>query len=182
MAAKRGRPPKHAKEIREAAIHAVNVLHRTSADVSREIGVNESVVRTWAAKAKNAAAQVIPPTPEAPEEPPAQDEPLQPTGDSIVDARAIQARLFAAAEAAERIGNSAEARKSYQEAVKLSGVIARLERERDREHGTVITPEDIAKARKSLQDQIDALRRRPLLCANCHRELSLAIAQKEKES
>jgi transposase-like protein len=171
-----GRPPKYPAELKAVCVEAVLDEGRTIADVAREVNVTPQTLGKWV----TAARADRPPAP-PPEIPTLEGvTSLKPTGDSIADSRAIQQRLFRAAAEAEQLGNTSEARKNYQEAVKLSGVIARLERERDRDQGTIVTPDDITRARKSVQDQIDALRRRPLMCAKCHRELSLEVASGEK--
>ncbi len=174
------RPPgtRYPKELQEEAISEVITKRRTICAVAGQLGLHPRTLGRWVAERKG-APEPIAPAParqsKASANLPSPPRGLRPSGDSLIDARAVQARLLQAAHDAEQLGAAEESRRCLAESVKVSAVIARLEAERAREEGAVIaSPAEIAAARQSVLAKIAELRAVPLRCECCGKVLTIA--------
>jgi hypothetical protein len=90
----------------------------------------------------------------------------------------LRARMRAGAALArnaEAAGNLSVAQRASRDVAALASVLSRLEREaRDQSDAIVMTRDEWALAEASVKAKLEALAARPLLCAACNRELSIA--------
>ena len=169
-------------------------------DVAEGAGITESCVKQWvkrygkgdpalsprttipAALAARAAARTEGAPAPAEGAPPSVFASLPADASALERNRAMQAEQLRLADEAFAVGNYSAAQRAMRDASNLSLVIARIEREQRSDDDMLhISRADIATARDAYRERVRALLARPLLCAHCSRELSIAWVSGDSE-
>lgn len=160
------------------------------ADVAVAAGVSEACIKQWRRKYGGNDPALSPRTsmPAALEARAAAraEEPTTPTAESVFaslppDASSLERNValqkvqFKIADEAFAIGNYSAAQKSMRDATQTALAIARIEKELRSDGDQLhISKAEIDAAKKSYRERVRTLLDRPLLCAHCSRELSIA--------
>jgi hypothetical protein len=162
-------PKKIDPRVRELAVQAVREggTLREVAALCAKAGtkVTAMTVKRWADEAGPLAHMAAPA-----DDAEIEDLPTDPL-EALIAMRNMYLRDSARARAA---GHHAAAASATSSVTKLSLLIARVEKERRSSgDGVTFTAAEVAAARESVDARLEALRARPLLCAECGRALSI---------
>lgn len=152
-------------------------------ETAQQCNRSEGWVRLAQKRGRVEAAEVAPPEP-GPAEAAVGAEPEVTVdaedGPSLDQVTAMIRTARRSAAAAERDGNHGAAQKYMRDATALLVVKARLERAQAGQDDAVSIPRaQLAAAQDSVRDRLQRLAARPLTCAQCGRELRMAIAQRD---
>lgn len=149
-------------------------------DAARRAGVTRSTVQRWCKEAGISPGGVR-------AEPPAEpDEGAEPEGEdqSTLDfVRGLMRRARHTAEESRAVGNYGAAQRSVRDAAQLATVVARLEKQAQAAgEGQRYSTQEINAAIEGLRERVfEALKNRPLTCAECGRKLAARMAGVEDE-
>ena len=165
-------------------------------DVGRRLGVSQTTVSRWAKAAASAAPAPADTTPAPPAgggallerlrgRAAAADDGADPPPDPFADIdpadslgmlRRMRAESLRIAAQASAEGNHSAAQRAMRDAAGLAPVIAREERRHADDADTLhFSRDQIAAAQERMRARVAALASRPLLCADCGRELSIRL-------
>jgi transposase-like protein len=144
-------------------------------EVARVLSVSASTIANWV---RSYGEDGLAPRTCAPVVSPVDVPAIEPEGTTLDNVRAMQRTMRESARASTALGNTTAAQRYMRDAAQLVPVIARLERlAHDGADAVHITRAEIEKARSAWRVRVKALLERgPLLCAECSRRLSTAIA------
>lgn len=169
-------------EIKATALEAI-ASGASTRDVAAMAGVSYMTISRWAKAAGVAPANPAPPPrahrptksePPTPVAPPPAD---MPTIDRV---RSTITKLHAVADAAAAVGNHKAAQQSHRDAGAQMLLLARLEKLETKDSDVIrVSRADVSDAMSSVRARVQAMAARPLLCAHCSKELSIALAEEK---